>query len=123
MDMDWIKLGGFLLTIVGMAVTAIWGYAKLTGKVNNHTVDISKNDQRIRKELNQQVERDDRRFTSIEDTVDKLVENRSAHDKRLTQIEEQTKHITKTVDVLANDSKQIMRQLTEVATTIATKKD
>lgn len=121
--MDWVKLAGLLVTLLGVAGTGVWGYAKLTGKVSAHGSDIKKNDERIRKELNDDAIRNEKRFKRVEDDVYKLIENRSVQDKRLTMIEEQTKHTSKTVDVTASDVKDIMKQLTQVATVIATKND
>ena len=107
-------LFGIGTTIVG----AIVGYVKMGNRVNAHDRDISKNDERLRKEIEDQDGRNDKRFNVIEDDVKLLRKDQASSNDKLIRMEADISHTKDVVDSMYGDLKTIAEQVTIVATKI-----
>lgn len=120
--MDWLD-GKFLISIFTAIFTGgvAWGWARRDRQALSK--DILKNDERLRTEINQQMDRDKERFVRVEKDIELLEGHRLQADTRLTKIESDSAHTRKAVDEMSSDVKEIMKQLTAVATTMATRRE
>jgi len=84
--------------------------------LGSQTKDISKNDERLRKDIDDEKIRVADRFDQVEDDVKLLRKEQHESSHRMTNMENDMKHTREAVDTLGKDMKKVLETVTVLAT-------